>query len=147
MANFIIEFNRDLLNTISQHLEDNFPNEGCGFFLGKEGTPRVVTEILPVVNSKEGDQRRRFEIAAIDYIKAEQYALTNGLNLLGIYHSHPNHPAIPSEHDRKQALPYFSYLILSIQNGKFAKATSWRLQETTQQFEEEIIHINKLKLT
>jgi proteasome lid subunit RPN8/RPN11 len=117
-----------------------FPNECCGFVFGNENEKngRIITDILVVINSKEGDKTRRFEISPFDYIKAEQYALDKGLLLLGVYHSHPNHPAIPSEHDRKSAQPWFSYLILSVQDGLFANLQSWVLNEEMR-FEEERI--------
>src|SRR5687768_1837602 len=93
-----------------------FPDECCGFLFGKEDANgrRAITEIQVVVNAKEGDKRRRFAIAPLDYIKAEQFADEKGLQLLGVYHSHPNHPAIPSEHDRVAAQPFFSYVIVSV---------------------------------
>src|SRR5690348_16260328 len=90
-----------------------FPDECCGFLFGTEDQNgnRTITEILVVDNAKEGDKKRRFEIAPRDYMDAEQFAEENNLLLLGVYHSHPNHPAIPSEHDRVAAQPYFSYVI------------------------------------
>lgn len=116
-----------------------FPDECCGFFFGKEqGEERRVTEILVVNNSKEGDKRRRFVIAPKDYMNAEGYAEENDLQLLGIYHSHPNHPAIPSEHDRVAAQPYFSYIIISVMDTEIADIRSWQLNEESQ-FEEETI--------
>ena len=116
-----------------------FPDECCGFFFGKEqGEERRVTEILVVNNSKEGDKRRRFVIAPKDYMNAERHAEDNVLQLLGIYHSHPNHPAIPSEHDRVAAQPYFSYIIISVMDREIAAIRSWQLNEESQ-FEEETI--------
>lgn len=115
-----------------------FPDECCGFLFGREAEDRVITRITVVQNAKEGDKRRRFEIAAADYLAAERYAEENKLSLLGVYHSHPNHPAIPSEHDRQAAQPYFSYIILSVIDGQHAGTRSWRLNEQ-QQFEEEEI--------
>ena len=116
-----------------------FPNECCGFFFGrKDGDLRAVTEAQPVINAKEGDQRRRFEIHPIDYMKAERYALEQGLELLGVYHSHPLHPAIPSEHDRVVALPEFSYIIASVQPDAVEAITSWRLNEARQFDSEEV---------
>lgn len=124
--------------------ESAFPDECCGFVFGtEESTTRIVTEIKVVNNSKEGDKRRRFEIAAKDYLLAEKFADENGLLLLGVYHSHPGHPAIPSEHDRVAAQPYFSYIILSIIEGKHSNTRSWRLNEQ-QQFEEEHINVHQL---
>ncbi|WCL82949.1 M67 family metallopeptidase [Saprospira sp. CCB-QB6] len=133
---------------ILQQLEADFPNEGCGFFYGTEeedGQLRHVLLAEAVINSKEGDQRRRFEISPLDYMKAERKALELGLNLLGIYHSHPNHPAIPSIHDLKQAVPYFSYIILSVQNGEAAELSSWRLNEERGEFEAEEVKRNNLE--
>src|SRR5882724_5152916 len=97
-----------------------FPDEGCGFLFGTEDQngDRIVSDLLVVNNSKEGDKRRRFEISPSDYLAAEQYAEDNKLTLLGVYHSHPNHPAIPSEHDRVAAQPYFSYIIISVLDQK-----------------------------
>lgn len=121
-----------------------FPDECCGFLFGNEESgSRTVIKIQVVDNAKEGDKRRRFVISAKDYLKAEQFADENNLQLIGVYHSHPNHPAIPSEHDRVAAQPYFSYIILSVLNGEFDHIRSWQLNEQ-QQFEEEKILIQQL---
>jgi proteasome lid subunit RPN8/RPN11 len=121
------------------HAEQDFPNECVGFFYGHDtAESRSISLARPIINSKEGDQRRRFEVSPIDYMKAEQYALLNDLTLLGVYHSHPQHPAIPSEHDLLQALPFFSYVILSVMDGNMDHIRSWRLSEGGQ-FEEEFI--------
>jgi|SRR5436190_14713372 len=118
---------------------NTFPDECCGFLFGTEkGNHRYISDILIVNNSKEGDKKRRFEISAKDYLKAEQYADQNDLQLLGVYHSHPNHPAIPSEHDRVAAQAWFSYVIVSVLEKKLGLIRSWRLNEE-QQFEEENI--------
>jgi proteasome lid subunit RPN8/RPN11 len=122
----------------------SFPNECCGFFYGtedEEGT-RTVKEVLVVNNAKEGDQRRRFEISPKDYLKAEQYADERNLRLLGVYHSHPNHPAVPSEHDRVAAQPYFSYIIISVYNKQDINIRSWRLNDHFQ-FQEETVAVRE----
>lgn len=114
-----------------------FPDECCGFLFGYEnGDERILTDIQVVVNAKEGDKRRRFEITPRDYLKAEQYAFDHDLNLLGVYHSHPNHPAVPSEHDRVAAQPFFSYIIVSVYDNAIKDVRSWRLNDD-RQFEEE----------
>jgi proteasome lid subunit RPN8/RPN11 len=122
-----------------------FPDECCGFFFGSEDKTgnRMVTDVLIVNNSKQGDKKRRFEIAASDYLEAERYADENNVQLLGVYHSHPNHPAIPSEHDRVAAQPYFSYLIISVLEKKLGPIRSWRLDEESR-FEEEEVSYNKI---
>lgn len=131
------------LEQINEHGNAGFPDEICGFLYGKDLEIREITHTQPVLNSKEGDQRRRFEISPLDYIQAERFALENGLDLLGVYHTHPNHPAIPSEHDLVQAVPYFSYIILSVQNGIAAEIRSWRIDDFSGKFGEEKIIFTK----
>jgi proteasome lid subunit RPN8/RPN11 len=123
---------------------DSFPDECCGFFYGEEDEDgnRIVKEILMVNNSKEGDKKKRFEISARDYIRGEDFAAKKNLSFLGVYHSHPNHPAIPSEHDRIAAQPYFSYIIISVINGDEIQLRSWRLNDSFQ-FEEELVNQNE----
>ena len=116
-----------------------FPNECCGFFYGSaNGQVRHVTLARPVVNQKDGDQRRHFEISPQHYMQAERFGLENNLDLLGVYHSHPNHPAVPSEQDRKQAMPWFSYVILQTLPSGIGRVASYTLDES-RQFEEEYI--------
>jgi len=135
-----LEITEKAFQHIHDHAEADYPNECCGFMYGQQddNEHRTVTLAQKVDNSKEGDQRRRFQIDPNDYRKAEEFALEQDLELLGVYHSHPNHPAKPSEHDRKQAFPFFSYVIVSVQDGKTANTNSWRLNDDAQ-FDEEII--------
>lgn len=134
-----------LPTTAEQMFEDarrSFPDECCGFLFGKdEGGTRYLTHILVVDNAKEGDKRRRFAISTKDYLRAEHFADEHGLSLLSVYHSHPNRPAIPSEHDRVAAQPFFSYLIVSVHDGEIDHLRSWRLNDQAQ-FEEEKLDEN-----
>jgi proteasome lid subunit RPN8/RPN11 len=116
-----------------------FPDECCGFMFGSEDVSgnRIVTQALPINNSAVENRKRRFVISPKDYMKGEQYAIANDIQLLGIYHSHPNHPAIPSEHDRVAAQPFFSYVIISVQNGTADHTRSWVLNDNFQFDEEE----------
>jgi len=135
----VIQFEKTTKEAMISDGISTFPNECCGFMFGKEEEDvRSIISIKTVNNSKEGDKRRRFEISPMDYIQAERFADDKNMLLLGVYHSHPNYPSVPSEHDRVNAQPYFSYVILSIANGKFASYQSWRLNDD-QQFEEEKI--------
>lgn len=126
------------LDEMIAHAEDYYPNECCGFFYGKDGEIRTVTMAQSVTNAKEGDQRRRFQIDPKDYQEAERYAINNDLDLLGVYHSHPDHPAEPSEYDLEVAMPYFSYIIVSVQDGKAKATRSWQLNGNRQFVEEKI---------
>lgn len=123
---------------MKQHAETDYPNECCGFFYGLDGEVRQVKIVREVKNTKEGDRGKRFQIDPLDYQKAEKYAINHDLDLLGVYHSHPDHPAEPSEHDQKVAMPWFSYIIISVENGKATHTRSWRLNEK-RQFKEETI--------
>ncbi len=125
------------LEVIYKHAREAFPDECCGFMYGGEQNGRQITVARRVGNAKEGDQRRRFEISPLDYMQAERYALENDLELLGIYHSHPQHPAIASVHDLEKAMPYFSYVIVSVLDGEIDDIKSWKLQEKERQFDEE----------
>ena len=116
-----------------------YPDECCGFMFGFEDPDgnRTITQALSINNSAVENRKRRFVISPKNYLKGEQYALQNDVQLLGIYHSHPNHPAIPSEHDRVAAQPFFSYVIISVQNGNVDHTRSWVLNDNSQFDEEE----------
>ncbi|HZG00634.1 MAG TPA: M67 family metallopeptidase [Chitinophagales bacterium] len=117
----------------------SFPHECCGFMFGTEqGDERSVTAIQAVHNVSDEDQRRRFRIEPRDYMKAERFADETQTTLLGIYHSHPNHPAVPSETDRVAAQPFFSYVIVSVVDGEPEAVRSWRLNDN-EQFDEELL--------
>ncbi len=131
------EITLDTLSVIRLHGEADFPNECCGFLFGKEGSPRRITLARPAKNIQQGDQRRRFLIDPRDYMAAERFAIAENLDFLGIYHSHPNHPADASVHDRKQAAPFFSYVIISVMDGKPETVLSWRLSDDGTFMEEE----------
>lgn len=138
-----IDVKDETLAEMHRHALADFPNECVGFFYGSTADGnKSVTEYLPLENSKEGDQRRRFEVHPLDYMKAEKHGIDNGLDLLGIYHSHPLHPAIPSEHDLKQAVPFFSYIIASVNESAVVDTTSWQLNEENTEFEKEKLNNN-----
>ncbi|MDR3164973.1 MAG: M67 family metallopeptidase [Synergistaceae bacterium] len=110
--------------------ERAYPNECCGFLIGRfgEAGARVVTEARPVRNSREKEERyHRFVIEAEEFMRAEAYARKMGLELLGFYHSHPDHPAEPSGYDEENALPFYSYVIVAVEGGAAKNLTSWEL--------------------
>lgn len=127
------------LRSMHQHAEEAYPYECCGFMYGTDdGDSRQVKVVRRAENTREENKRRRFEISPLEYRQAERIADELDLDLVGIYHSHPDHPAEPSEHDRKQAMPFFSYVIISVQEGSAETTTSWRLNDD-KQFDEEFI--------
>lgn len=141
-----LEISPHTLQEMQGHAESDYPNECCGFFYGLGGEIRKVHIARATDNAKEGDQRRRFMIDPQDYQEAEQYAVDNDLDLLGVYHSHPDHPAEPSEHDRKVAMPWFSYIIISVSKGNAGPIRSWRLNNN-REFVEEQVEVKEIKPT
>ncbi|HXF84631.1 MAG TPA: M67 family metallopeptidase [Anaerolineales bacterium] len=134
----------ELLARIHAHSEQAYPEEGVGFLLGVDDDLRRVTHLFPLPNSREEEARRnRYLITPGDYLKAEEAADRLGLSLIGVFHSHPDHPNLPSEYDREWAQPFFSYLITSVHQGKAIASRSWRLTEDRSRFEEEEIEIGK----
>ncbi|GHS89924.1 hypothetical protein AGMMS49957_14260 [Synergistales bacterium] len=124
--------------------ERTYPNECCGFIFGKseergEDTYRSATEILPIDNAREAEERHhRFVIGPDDFMAAEREARKKGLDVLGFYHSHPNWFSRPSDYDREHALPFYSYVILSVERGRAAELTSWELTSDRELFVQEL---------
>jgi proteasome lid subunit RPN8/RPN11 len=128
-----------ILAPLKRDVENNI-EECCGFLFGNDmGEHRIISSIMAAENEAL-DRRRTFRISSRNYLKAESYAACNNLHLLGIYHSHPNAPAIPSEFDRVAAQPYFSYLIFSVMDRRVVDMRSWNLSNNLQ-FEEETLAV------
>jgi len=135
-----IKVSTEVLNEINIHVEKAYPEEGAGFLLGVEGE---VKQILPLNNAREDEARHnRFLITPEDYLHAELTADSLGLSLIGVFHSHPDCPNVPSEYDREWAQPFFSYIITRVDNAKVVNSRSWRLMEDRSAYEEEEIKIN-----
>ena len=130
---------KELLDQIHAHGEAAYPEEGAGFLIGSAGK---VENILPLDNAREdGARHNRFLITPEDYLKAELTADHLGQSLIGVFHSHPDHPNRPSEYDREWAQPFFSYIITTVNEGKAIESRSWRLLEDRSRFEEEEIKV------
>lgn len=131
-----------LLALIHQLGEAAYPEEGAGFLLGTDGEVRQVRNLMPIPNSREEEARHnRYLISPQAYMDGEIEAERLNLTLLGVFHSHPDHPNQPSEFDREWAQPFFSYIITSVEKGKAVESRSWRLLEDRSAFVEEKITI------
>jgi proteasome lid subunit RPN8/RPN11 len=133
------------LQEMQQHVEGTYPYEGGGLLIGRtdEQGRKIVTEIKPFANQRAvEDQHNRILITDEMYRAGEAYADGKGLLLVGFFHSHPDHPARPSEFDREHALPWWSYVIVSVQRGQAAEVLSWQLREDRSAFNEEKIQIS-----
>ena len=120
--------------------EKSYPEEGVGFLFGTDidGKTREVKVIYPVKNAREKEARRnRYDVAPQDIIEADEKAEAMGLSIIGVFHSHPDHPDKPSEFDLKWANTFFSYIVTSVKNGKALASRSWQLKEDRSEFVEE----------
>ncbi|MBN8658597.1 MAG: M67 family metallopeptidase [Anaerolineae bacterium] len=134
-----LKITNELIERINQHIEAAYPGEGAGFLLGADGT---VNEVLPLDNAREEEARHnRFLLTPEDYLKAEMKAMEMGVDLIGVFHSHPDCPNVPSEYDREWAQPFFSYIISRVDQGETVSHRSWRLQEDRSKYDEEEIEI------
>lgn len=131
-----VTVNADVVDAIRRHGRDTYPNECCGALIGRDG---VVSAAYALPNTTDEGPRRRFLVRPSDYRAAERQAAAAGAELLGFYHSHPDHPAIPSQYDLDHAWPFFSYVIVSIRDGADRELRSWRLRDDRSQFDEESV--------
>jgi proteasome lid subunit RPN8/RPN11 len=130
---------KKLEQQIRDHGAKDYPNECCGAMLGKDedASVREVVALFPLINRRDDSPRNRFSITPQDFRDAERAAAERGLDLLGWYHSHPDHPARPSEFDREHAWPWYSYIIVSVDGGVPKDLTSWQLEDDRSKFQPE----------
>jgi proteasome lid subunit RPN8/RPN11 len=144
-----------LAEKIRAHGAETYPHECCGALLGRDSTAvvannrdegsltaaREILGLFALVNRRDDSPRNRFSVNAEDVLAAEKAAREQGLEVVGWYHSHPDHPARPSEYDRDHAWPWYSYIIVSVHNGAPQDMTSWRLSDDRVEFSHEGIEI------
>lgn len=133
-----------ILESIRQHGADAYPEEGCGFLLGTvtdDGENRVVVA-RRAANRQSEDRTHQYQLTADDYREADEAARKQGLDVVGIYHSHPDHPAQPSETDLDEAtFPGYTYVIVSVHDGSPKELTAWSLAPDRSQFNRDEISI------
>jgi proteasome lid subunit RPN8/RPN11 len=110
--------------------EKAYPNECCGVLIGEidNAGVKITKHAQAIINAREGsEQYNRFLITPEDMLRAEKTARSMKLDVIGFYHSHPDHPAVPSDYDKEHALPFYSYIIVAVKQGKAEELTSWEL--------------------
>ena len=124
------------------HAQKTYPNECCGAMLGTlDGDSKIVSEAIALENAFEGAQAARYELRPEDLLAADKAARERGMDLIGIYHSHPDCDAYFSKTDLQNSCPWYSFVVLSIQKGKFHHANSWLPNmEQTDAAKEELIY-------
>jgi proteasome lid subunit RPN8/RPN11 len=156
----VIKLNSHHLLKIQTYAERIYPEECCGLLLGQRcGDVKSLIEVLPTENSwddevadafqaiegsaqLESSKRSRFSIAPVVMLKAQKDARDRNLDIIGIFHSHPDHPAVPSEFDRAIAWQQYSYIIVSVQQGKACDLKSWSLDDNHQFQPEDILTVS-----
>ena len=142
-----LKISAEVAQQIRQHGAETYPNECCGALLGRDdvnghvtpaggvGLPiREIVAVFPLTNRRDDSPRNRFSVTAEDVRDAEKAAREKKLDVVGWYHSHPDHPARPSQYDREHAWPWYSYVIVSVANGKPEAMTSWRLSDDRSEY-------------
>lgn len=130
----------DILKRIEVHGKRSYGEECCGVLLGKvNGSDKIVEDILEIENERQNERQRRFLITPEAYVNVDKEARRRGLEILGFYHSHPDHPARPSQYDLEHAWAWFSYVITRVEKGQPTETTSWVLREDRAAFDQEEI--------
>ena len=128
------------LASIRKHGEADYPHEACGLLGGKmEGERTVIRQLVPLPNERSDSARNRYLIDPEAFRRAQTLLDGEGLEIVGVYHSHPDHPAKPSEFDRDHAWPWWSYVIVAVASGRSGDMKSWRLSDDRAAFAEEPI--------
>lgn len=136
-----LEIQEEHLAEITRHCQAAYPSEGCGLLLGcAENGRKTIVDVMPTGNAREDSaQHNRYLIPPEAIMEGELQAEARGLEVVGYFHSHPDHPARPSDFDRDHAWPWYSYLIVSVRQGETAGLRSWQLREDRSTFDEEAI--------
>jgi proteasome lid subunit RPN8/RPN11 len=139
----MIQLSETLIEQIRRHATETYPHECCGALIGcVRDHVKDITDVLPMKNRQtDVKAHSRFLVTAEDHRELEILATKRGLEILGFYHSHPDHPARPSEYDREHALPWYSYAIVSVCDGESADLECWNLTEDRATFSSEPISV------
>jgi len=134
-------------NEIGAHGERDYPYECCGLLLGSfsgNGGGKVCSEIYPISNAREEEAKRnRFLIRPEELMRGEKYAASKGFDIVGFYHSHPDHTAVPSAYDLDHAWPGYSYIVVAVKSGRAEDLLSWEMQPDRSRFkEDEILNVS-----
>jgi proteasome lid subunit RPN8/RPN11 len=153
-----IRLSQSQAQAIREHGRREYPNECCGILLGRANgalkdvgevvalknlrhDPERAQQLLPVEDQGRETERNRFLIDPLDQLRVEKDARARGLEVLGYYHSHPDHPARPSVYDREHAWPWYSYFIVSVAQGVPEDLSCWVLSEDRSTFHPEKVEL------
>lgn len=129
-------------NRILGHTVAGYPREACGILLCPYEKPQHIAKAHPARNTTAEDPARRYLIDPLEFLEVDNWAEQNEFDICGFYHSHPDHPCAPSEHDRKLAWEGYLYLIVSVKEGKFDQGRAWVYASDKSQFTEVLFQCN-----
>ncbi len=131
------------LAVIREAARDGYPEEICGVLLGRDqdGAMRRIAGVASVANARTDERERRYLIPPDAMLQIERAAARDDLEIVGFYHSHPDHPASPSAFDLEHSWPWYTYLIVSVRQGEPAETRAWRMAEDRSSFAEEVMHV------
>ena len=137
----MLSIDNDKLHFIKDQVKKSYPSECCGLLIGTDTLEKKVVEVCPVQNKNAERTHNRYEIEGKEFVKIDKEASKKRLQIIGIYHSHPDHPAIPSAYDTEHAWVGYSYMIAAVEKGEPIDIRSWIFNEEKKQFEEEEIKL------
>ena len=138
----MIQLEKQQHDEIAAHGERDYRYECCGLLLGRfaDDGGKVCIETYPISNAREESAKRnRFLIRPEELMRGEKEAAAKGLEIVGFYHSHPDHPAVPSQYDLEHAWPIYSYIVVAVASGSAEDLRSWEMQADRSRFNEEEI--------
>jgi proteasome lid subunit RPN8/RPN11 len=129
---------------IRRHGEADYPAEACGLIGGAlESDRKIALQLVPLTNQRTDAARNRYLIDPVSFRRAQERLDRDGLEVIGVYHSHPDHAPAPSAFDREHAWPWLSYVIVGVGQGRAEELKSWVLAEDRGAFAEESITIEE----
>jgi len=133
------------MDIIFQHGEDTYPEECCGVLIASPHRPNVIIESKKMQNINQESKQTRYNIDPLELMKLEDELDGRGLEMVGIYHSHPDHRAEPSDTDLQHAWPNLHYMVFGVRHGRADKVSVWYLDTTQQEFIKEELEYSEDK--
>jgi len=137
----LVVITKDQLQFIVNHAQATYPEECCGFLLGINSEEKRVHSAISVPNINQKSRSNRYNIDPLELVRADEAALRANLDLIGIYHSHPDAPPEPSKIDREYAWPNYTYIIVSLENRVTKEVRAWQLNDDKSTFQSEDLRI------
>jgi proteasome lid subunit RPN8/RPN11 len=137
----LLRIDKSNILAIENQVKKSYPFECCGLLIGTNTSEKKVVEVFPLHNKNTERTHDRYEIDGREFDKADRESSKKGLQIVGIYHSHPDHPSRPSAYDTDHAWAGYSYMIIAIEKGEKIDIRSWVFHEEEKQFHEEEIQV------